>query len=247
MNEIWQESLTVRIADVDKTRQLMVSAVFDMFQNAAVKHAEVLGVGKIDMEKNGIAWILSRMSVYVERRPCLDSQLTVKTWPRGSHKIFAVRDYEIKDKDDVSIVRGRSGWLIVDTEKKRPMRSGALVSKLPLNEGLDALDYDIEAIESTAGLVKTGERRAAYTDIDYLGHVNNTRYIQWVQDALEPELLYDAAKYRLDINYIAEVLPSEVIELWTGKASKPDTIAVEGRRADDGQVAFRVELWTGQE
>ena len=242
---IWQETVQVRVADVDKTEQLMVSAAFDMFQNTAVKHAEDLHLGKIDMEKSGLTWVLSRISVFIERRPIFKDHVTIKTWPRGSQKIFAVRDYDMLDANGKSIARGRSGWLIVDLNIRRPQRPEAIVSQIPQNEGLNALDYSFESLDSPTDLTKFGERRAAYTDIDYAGHVNNARYVQWIQDIMEPELLYNARQFRLDINYLSEILPGDNVELWSGQAGRPQTIAVEGRKIIDGQAAFRSELWLG--
>jgi acyl-ACP thioesterase len=72
--------------------------------------------------------------------------------------------------------------------------------------------------------------------------MNNARYVQWIQDIIEPGALERAATMRLDINYLSEVKLGETLELW--KAPIPSqggaSIAVEGRRG--GQAAFRAEL-----
>ncbi|MDR3276766.1 MAG: acyl-ACP thioesterase [Treponema sp.] len=238
---IWQTKLQLGFGDTDRSARLTLSSVFDFFQEAATFHAETLGMGKEALEAARQGWILSRMSVVVEKRPRYKDLITVRSWPRGSERLFAVRDYDIRDDADRPLVRARSGWLIWDIDKRRPLRLQSLVEKLPLNEGLDALPA-FRALDTREGLIPAGERRAAYSDLDSNGHVNNARYIQWVQDVTEPEILERADSMDFDINYIAEVRPGETITLFSGPiAGEAGTFAYEGRRGD-GMAVFRAEL-----
>jgi hypothetical protein len=82
--------------------------------------------------------------------------------------------------------------------------------------------------------------------------MNNARYVQWIQDIIEPGALARAKTMRLDINYLSEVKAGETLELWKAPIPSPgvspgvppgDTpggVAVEGRRG--GQAVFRAEL-----
>ncbi|MDR0303059.1 MAG: acyl-ACP thioesterase [Treponema sp.] len=245
---IWQETYPVRFGSIDRSDRLTLNAVFQFFQEAAICHAENLNVGREDMARTGQIWILSRMSVIVDRRPNYCETITVRSWPRGGEKLFAIRDYDIRDKSDTPIVSARSGWIILDAEKRRPLRPQSIMETLPLNEGVEALSPEAGAIaglEERSNLQKAAERVARYTDLDYNGHVNNVRYIQWIEDSLEPRLLEAANKTRFDINYLNEILGGEVIEIMSAKiedASCANAFAFEGRKAENGQAAFRAEL-----
>ncbi len=244
---IWQEEFRVRFWDVDKTDQLTLSGTFDFFQEAAIVHAEHLGVGKKVLEEKQQAWILSRMSVSIERRPRKDESIIVRTWPRGPEKLFVLRDFDLLDQDNTVIARGRSAWLVLDMEKHRPLRPQPIVEHMPLNDGLNALPDGAQGIDTEDDLVKIYDRQAGYSDIDYNGHVNNARYVQWIQDAVDPEILYDANQMRLDINYLSEVKPGESISLWACPVkAKKGTWAVEGKHFDSDIPAFRAQLWTGK-
>jgi acyl-ACP thioesterase len=264
---IFSEECSVRFGDIDRSDTLTIASAFDFFQEAAINHAEILGVGRDAMKTTGQVWILSRMSVFIERRPRFGETVMVRSWPRGTHKLFAVRDYDICGTDGKPAVRGRSGWLILDLEKRRPLRPQALVEPMPRNEGLDSLPGTSIDNEAPPGLrpefeaatpVKSVFRRACYSDIDYNGHMNNTRYIQWIQDLFEPEILENARSLRLDINYLSEVKPGETIALLFAPKILDDPagqgkyypnppssgFAIEGRR--DTEAVFRAELATGQ-
>lgn len=244
---VWQEEFRIRFWDVDKTNQLTLSGTFDFFQEAAIAHADNLGVGKKDLDAKQQAWILSRMSVLIERRPCKNEIITVRTWPRGPEKLFVLRDFDFLDEKNITIARGRSAWLVLDMEKHRPLRPQPVVEHMPLNEGMDALPEGVQGIDAETGLVKIYDRQAAYSDIDYNGHVNNARYIQWIQDAIEPDVLYDARQMKLDINYLSEVKPGESISIWSCPVNlKSGTLAIEGKHSDSDVPAFRAQLWTGK-
>jgi acyl-ACP thioesterase len=240
--DILQNTLPLCFGDIDRSDRLTLSAIFDYFQEAAISHAEFLGVGREAMAQTGQGWILSRMSVLVERRPKFQETVTVRSWPRGWEKLFALRDYDIRDASDTHLVRARSGWLIIDMEKRRPLRPQGIMDTLPRNEGIDALPSGAAGLEARENLVKAGERKALYSDVDYNGHVNNVRYIQWIQDAVPPEQLEGAGKMRLDINYLNEVKPGETTEILLAPLGEAGAFAFEGRKIGGAQAAFRAEL-----
>ena len=281
--DIYYEESAVRFSKIDQSDTLTIASTFDLFQEAAISHAEALGVGREEMSQRSHVWILSRISVFMTSRPKFGEAISVRTWPRGSNKLFAIRDYDIHYTRDISdhkngpscgeaLVRGRSAWLVVDIEKRRPLRPQTAVEKLPLNENINALPGEnINSNDPPPSLPArdfSGTvpqlRRSCYSDIDYNGHVNNSRYIQWIQDLLEPEILEKAGQIRLDINYLAEVLYGETIELysipieekfipendplrWQRPKQCTAAFAIEGRRKTGTETVpvFRAELITG--
>ena len=264
--DVWQETVPVRFGAIDKSDRLTLDAIFNFFQEAAISHAENLGVGREEMARTGQLWIISRMTVIVSKRPNYRETIKIRSWPRGWEKLFALRDFEIKDKNDKAVVSAKSAWLIVDMEKRRPLRPQSVMDNLPLNEGLEALSAEAggaEGLSERENLQKAAERKALYTDLDFNGHVNNVRYIHWIEDAIDTQLLYNAGKLRFDINYLNEVMEGEIVELFSApiysedgpeNASADYAFAFEGRKKESGasgetergQTAFRAELriWT---
>jgi acyl-ACP thioesterase len=246
---VWAENGEVRFGAVDKSDTMTLSAALDFFQEAAISHAENLGVGRGAMAQANQVWLLSRMSLQIDRRPKYGEKITVRTWPRGGEKLFALRDYDIRDSANNPVVRARSCWIIIDMEKRRPLRPQSIMDALPQNEGQDALLADRTLavnLDERPSLQKTAERQALYSDVDFNGHVNNVSYIRWIEDSLYPALLEHARQMRLDINYLTEVLPGEVAGIWSAEIDDADNackpFAFEGRTTHDGQTAFRAEL-----
>ena len=260
MADIWRENTYVRFGDVDRSDRLTLGSIFSFFQEAAISHATDLGVGRDLMAKAGQGWILSRLSLFVERRPAYGEKIEISSWPRGWEKLFALRDYTIRDAEGLAIVRGRGAWLILDINRRKPLRAQSAMGSLPPNDGIDAFSTVPSGLAARENLSKAGERKALYSDIDFYGHVNNARYIQWIQDITQEGVLADADQIRLDIDYLSEVLPGETVELWTtplDDALKGDgekdfpcrqaaAFVFEGRRPGSEQAVFRAELRTGK-
>ncbi len=261
MKSVWTEQFTVRTWDVDRNNRLSPASLFNFFQEAAGNHATELGVGKDALLRGNQAWVLSRMTALLYRRPGWGELVTVRTWPRGTEKLFAIRDYDIIDGLGTTIAQGRSAWLLIDMEKLRPIRPQALTEQLPTNTDIPAISDGAGALIARTNLGAAGSRRAAYSDIDYNGHVNNARYVQWIQDMLDEQILEGTNRFRLDINYLAEIRPQETISLWLGSLGELDqpingislftpfevteAWAFEGKHTDSGQSAFRAELYCG--
>ena len=237
--DIWQETGSVRFSDIDRSDRITLSALFSYFQEAAINHAKELGAGRDVLESYKQAWILSRFSLVMDRRLYYDQAFVIRTWPRGTDKLFAVRDFDMRSLEGEVLVRAKSAWLIIDTEKRRIVRPQAITGKMPLNEGIDSLNEPARALEDNSRLQSFGSRTALYSDIDYNGHVNNVRYIQWIADISEPCILESASSLRFDINYVNELKIGESAALFIGD-SEGGLLAYEGRH--ENKTTFRAQL-----
>jgi acyl-ACP thioesterase len=227
--DVFSKDFTVGFRQIDRGGLLTPVAALDYLEEVAAGHAEALGVGYEAMIEKRQAWVLSRISVRMDRRPRFHENIAVSSWPRGHDRLFAVRDYEMR-LEGQQLVRARSSWIILDLDKRRPIRPQEVMDKLPLNEGKNALDGSAAALEEMAGGFKAVERKALYSDFDFNGHVHNTRYMQWICDLLDPEKIEKAPSIHFDINYMKEITASSVTELWLDEHS--GSYYIEGRQAE---------------
>ncbi|MBU0927281.1 MAG: acyl-ACP thioesterase [Spirochaetes bacterium] len=247
INEVYEEPFMVRTWDVDEADRLTIAAAYNYCQEVAGNHARALGVGSEYMAANGLVWVLSRMSAVLDSRPAWGTRLAVRTWPRGTDRLFAMREYEIRDEAGAVVGRGRGAWLVVDSATFRPRRPEAIAEMLPSRPDLETLPGGALPVAAGEGLELAYQRAVAYSDIDYNGHMNNARYVQWIQDALDPAALSGAAGLRLDINYLAEMRQGKVAGVYRGTyPARPEggwteSASFEGR-TDEGQCSFRACL-----
>ncbi|MDR2344291.1 MAG: acyl-ACP thioesterase [Spirochaetaceae bacterium] len=243
--DVFEKKYMVTVGDVDTDRYIKPSVLFDFFQSLTTEHGEDLGVGLDTMLGNGHGWVLSRFSVLVYKRPRFADTLTIRTWPQGFDRLLCMRNYDVLDGSATLLARACSSWLVLDIGKRRPLRPEALTVRLPLNEGRPFLEGGARSLAKRDDLVKTAERTPLYSDIDFNGHVNNARYIQWIQDALPKDFIKNASRLRIDINYVNEVVLGETVEIYSSAADPDLELALEGRKVSDKQAVFRAGIKIG--
>ena len=216
----------VLVNDVDFTKKLKPSAAFNYFQEIASLHSDNLGIGFNTIEKEqGVVWVLIRMRVEMLRYPVWNEEIILETWPIIPKRFHFERDFFMKDLKDNIIAKAISMWVIIDV-KTRELRNSETI----------AIDYPEiipkRAIESNLGKIKpVGERKIAYkriigcSDIDMNGHLNNSKYIDFIMDCFTIDDLRKYQANSIQVCYINEALPGEEITFYKySNASKPGEI-----------------------
>jgi acyl-ACP thioesterase len=81
--------------------------------------------------------------------------------------------------------------------------------------------------------------RAGYSAVDIVGHVNNSRYIEWICDAFPYETFSHRKIDWLQINYDHEVRPGEEVAVLVNAVDHdPDLWALEGRIVSSDTRSF---------
>ena len=94
---------------------------------------------------------------------------------------------------------------------------------------------------------KAGEEKlrvtAGYSSVDPLGHVNNSRYVDWICDVFPMD---DYRKHSLDwmqVNYDREIRPGEEVALLVKRSREdPELWMVEGVNRTNNQRSFEAAL-----
>lgn len=241
---VWEEPVTVKPYETDFRGLWKPHCFFQAFQLAGTNHAEHLGVGYQAMLRNGVAWLLARLKLKILRLPELDEQLTVQTWPRGlQQKIFFMRDFFVLDAAGQKIAAASSVWLMVDVKKRALVKPDpAMAERLPLNPGKLALDEQVDKIVIPEGLREQFSVQARFSAVDMIGHVNNTRYIEWVEDCFSIEDYQAHELNTLQINYANEVKPGQEVSIQNARLDEKTHVIAGVNRSGDAR-AFEA-LWT---
>jgi medium-chain acyl-[acyl-carrier-protein] hydrolase len=244
MKDFRDEDFRVCTWDVDQADRLTMAAAFNFCQEVAGNHAREIGTGTEKLRESGMAWVLSRMSLTLDERPGRGARVTVRTWPQGWDRLFAMRGYQVLAPEGRVIGRGMSAWVVLNMATLRPQRPSVIGVTIPQNTALEGLADGARGIEPRADTGAQTGRRVGYSDIDYNGHANNARYVQWIQDVLPMDALLSAEALRMDINYLAEARPGDTALISYAEAGDGAAPAfhVEGVHEGTGRPCFRAVL-----
>lgn len=194
----------VHFYECDPEGVALLRSVANYMMDMAVINAGMLGVGMHDFLDKGWAWMLSRFTMRVEAYPRHGDCLDVDTWPTGSNKLYAFRDFSVSHPELGEIARAESAWVVVDIEKRGLVRIPEVIStfqppagqerqskskgKLPLPEQVDH------------------ERRiiTRYGDMDLNQHVSSGVYMQWAIETAPMDIIRTLRPVMLDIQFRAE-------------------------------------------
>ncbi len=212
MKNTLEQSYTVRSFQVDPRGKARLTALANFLQETAYKHADSLQLGYRHLADNNSAWILSRLRIRVLEYPDWDEELTVETWPRGIEKLFALRDFRIRNSKGEVITEASTSWLMVDAKSHRPQRIPPDFIQIEIRSD-SVFEQSQGKISMPAGMTVCKTRTAQYADLDVVGHVNNVKYVEWCTDALDPDLVMQRGISGFSINFISEARMGEQVEI----------------------------------
>jgi acyl-ACP thioesterase len=235
-------------SSVDVAKALRVSAAFDYFQDIAGLHADNLGAG-IDYlkEAHGVAWVIMRMRLEIDRLAHLEEPLVIESWPQPP-KVRYDRDYVIKaERGGEVLARAVSTWILMDLESHDITKGRVFDYTFDIEETERALDCRLRQLKAPGELTGVAERVVRYSDVDYNLHVNNVRYIDFIMDCYSLDFHRAHEVCAVEVNYINEIRPDETLVI--SKAAYPGggalcdyfelSSAADGRTAVKATVEFR--------
>lgn len=239
--EIHTETFTIHPIECDFNQQWKPSAIIQHLTDIAGLHAAELGVGFDDMLAQNLYWVHSRMKVIFLNRPHSNQHITIRTWPRTIYRrLLYIRDFEVLDDSGARLMVASSAWVIINAATRRmaPPRSFNLtIPEVHIPIGMDG---PLEHLDPVQGGEERLRMRAGYSAIDLVGHVNNSRYVEWVCDAFPLEMFKRRELDFLQINYEHEVLPGEQVAILVSPVEgDPNLWAVEGNNLTTSTCSFQ--------
>jgi medium-chain acyl-[acyl-carrier-protein] hydrolase len=214
-----EKEYAVHVYETGPDGKLSLHSLFDYFQDIASDHAVKLGYGRDDLLKSNNFWVLSRIYAEIDTWPQWGETLVIKTWPRGTERLFALRDFDVRFYDGRPVARATSSWLIVDRNTRRIQRPDDNLRKydpdLPEERALSRNALKLEPAEP--GDSRTHQLSVRISDLDLNLHTNNVRYLKWAIDSYDLDFILNNVPLSAEINYLAESRYDESIAIVTSE------------------------------
>ncbi|HPT12903.1 MAG TPA: thioesterase [Bacteroidales bacterium] len=244
---IHERNYSVNVCQADIKEQLSLYGLFDLFQDIAGRHASILGFGREHLMINRNFWVLSRLSARISSMPAQWSDVTLRTWPRGTDGIFAIRDFEMMSSSGEKIIGASSSWVIVDYDSRRLQRPDKALSvlnqKFPDQQALSENAVKIGALQEAGRSVS--KHIVTTSDLDINMHVNNAVYIKWIYDSYTPEFINTHVPEAIDVNYVSECHYGDDISVITVPEKQVDGSFIHSVMKNETEMC-RIRLkWRG--
>ena len=211
MEPIYSQNFEVTDIAVDCYGRMKASMILFIAQEIAGRHCVELSVDYDTLASRQLFWAVTRHKVQITRLPRRGETIRVETWPMPTTRVAYPRSMVAYDMDGNECFRSISLWVLMDLNKRNMI--------LPGKSGI-SVDGVLRGTElaSPGGLVSkplanSVSRKVCFTDLDRNGHMNNTRYLDWVDDLL-PSAFHAAHDPReFTVCYFSESVEGQTLQL----------------------------------
>ena len=210
---MYEEKILVTSNDVDNHFETKVSALFRYMQQVATNHSEILGIGKSATSDQGMIWVITRFKVIIHKYPVLNETITVKTDPYNRMMFIFPRSFHIYNEAGELLVSALSSWVVIGLRDRKIIVNP--FPELKIDESDIIKDVSTPEKVNAFDLNFVEERKVRFNDIDLNGHLNNTKYIDYLID-IHDSSFYDQYKLKtITINYEKEIKDKDIVKLYS--------------------------------
>ena len=230
METVYTQQFTLTDLHLDRFGRLKPSVLFYFIQEVSGAHASRLGASWEALDEKNLFWAIIRHHVEIFHLPEGEQTITLRTWPMPTTRVAYPRATEGYDEQGNLLFRSHAIWVLMDTVSR------AMV--LPGKSGVD-VPGSLQGSELAApGSIRERElpntmlQQVGYSLLDRNGHMNNTRYLDWVDDLLDSDFHKAHPLTQVQICYLAEAREGQNIRLsWL--LDETNTLRVEAHTEEE--------------
>ena len=211
MQNIYTQNFTITDAAVDRYGKLKLSTLLYYAQEVAGQHFNAIAMDYDALAKKGMFWAIIRQRVQITRLPNRGETIRVETWPMPTSRVAYPRSVVAYDEQGEEIFRCISLWVLMDLNSRSmilPGKSGISVEGLLRGNELAA-----PGSLAPKALTHNRLRPVCFTDLDRNGHMNNTRYLDWIDDLLPSEFHAQHSPTDLTVCYLSEAREGQQLDM----------------------------------
>ena len=241
MEPLYSQNFEITDHFVDCFGRMTPASILMLIQEVAGRHCVALSVDYDTLARQGMFWAVTRHRVQVSRMPRLGETIRVETWPMPTTRVAYPRSVVAYDAAGNECFRAISLWVLMNLDTRSMILPGK--SGISVVGSLRGLELPSPGSLALMDHTQTRQRQVCFTDLDRNGHMNNTRYLNWVSDLLPSAFHQEHEVKEFTICYHAEAREGQLLDL-SWDFPQEDCLQVDARRADtdQGERVFSARL-----
>lgn len=251
---VYSEKYFLSAGEANAEQELSLPVLATKIIDIATAHANSLGIGNPDMADMHSGWVLSRLTIEMERYPKVNDTYGIETWVEGWNRHFSQRAFRIFDEKGATLGYARSIWMVFDTLTHQNVG----LSHLHLPEGIimekecpiDRQRPHIPILPSPsdghelpknalAATVAPSFYTFRYCDLDSYRHVNTVRYIDALLNQFPLERYDSHILRRLELSFLHEGAYGMTVRIMRHDFNdRPSSALSICNAADGGMILF---------
>ena len=211
MEPIYAQEFEITDLHVDCFGRLLPGKILFLMQEVAGNHFAELSMDYDSLAKRGLFWAITRNKVQVTRLPMRGETIRLETWPMPTTRVAYPRSIVAYDEAGNEVFRSITLWVLMDLNNRAmvlPGKSGIEVAGILRGNELAApLGLPVKT------LINQCSRNVCFTDLDRNGHMNNTKYLDWIADLLPSSFHEQHSPQEFTVCYLSEAREGQELTL----------------------------------
>ncbi|MDR1782741.1 MAG: acyl-[acyl-carrier-protein] thioesterase [Dysgonamonadaceae bacterium] len=225
----------------DFTGRATLPVMSSFILDAASIHAQKRGFGFEEISKDNVAWVLSRLSIQIDRYPVSNDSIKVETWIENVGRFFTQRCFRFIDDKDETLGYALSIWAAIDIVTRRPVDIPSWRPDLLqyIEENRECPIQKMEKIHPVEGIEPVMGYTVRYSDIDINRHMNSMKYIEHVVNVFDLQMFKEKEIRKFEIVYLQEGAFGEKLKLYRSDLSENEVV-IDTKRGEESVCRSRI-------
>ncbi|HEY7346742.1 MAG TPA: acyl-ACP thioesterase domain-containing protein [Ktedonobacterales bacterium] len=230
----YHTSFGVRSYETGRLGIISTGTLLRYLEHVATEASAAAGFPRSWYDEQDSAWVVRQMTLEVDQPIVLTDELNFDTWPSQYARIQAYREYLVTSQNsDHLLARARAHWVYVGRQRGLPIRLPAEIPEQAIPDPQTVTFSALPIITPPGDTLPTFHQSliARSYEADIVGHINNTIYIDWLEEAIHSafaqlpvDLIGQHAEQRHNlraflqrgvIDYMKPALPGDTLEIIT--------------------------------
>ena len=211
MELIYEEKQVLRTSDYDMNDNIKIHSLFDIFQDLAGRHAEMLGLGYSIISKKNLCWVLiSNKIEFIDKIP-YGKEVVLRTWPSANGRIDFIRDYEI-EVDGKVVLKASSRWVVINYLTRALTRTTEVNFNYQTPNKRNFSEFKKLKVKVPESKEECGSYKVVLNDLDHNGHMNNSKYVEMLYNMVGKNGNFNYKSIQIDYHH--EAMFDDVIKVY---------------------------------
>lgn len=226
MEGTYTQEFTLTDLYLDGFRRLKPSVLFYLIQEVSGNHAARLGAGWETLAEKGVFWAIIRHRVQINRLPRAGEIIRLETWPMPTTRTAYPRATVAYDEKGELLFSSHALWVLMDLNTRAMVLPGK--SGVDVPGQLRGLEIPAPGPVSPQLHEQWTQRHVGYSLLDRNGHMNNTYYLDWLDDLNSSDFHQTHSLKQVNICYLSEAREGQDVRLFH-RLDEENILHVEAR------------------
>ncbi len=202
MDSIYTQNFNITDIHVDRFGKLKLSTLLYFAQEVAGRHFDRILMTYDQLAEKGMFWAIIRQRVRITRLPVSGETIRVETWPMPNTRVAFPRCVAAYDSEGNELFQVLSLWVLMDVNTRSMILPGR--SGIALPGTVRGFELPAPGSLPAKQLLNHRTRTVCFTDLDRNGHMNNTKYLDWIADLLPSDFHAQHSPLEFTVCYMSE-------------------------------------------